>query len=142
MKTFYVIVLSSLLSVLSASADDRPISFEQLPSRARTFIKTHFPSGELLYATVDDDFIRPDYEVMLTGDVRIQFENDGQLEKVEAKAGVPDGIVPDKIKEYISRHYPGAAVVEFEIDRKEYEVKLSNRLEIKFNKNYNVIDID
>ena len=46
------------------------------------------------------------------------------------------------IKDYVKMHYPDAFFVEYEIGRKSYEVKLSNRLEIKFNRSFNVIEID
>jgi hypothetical protein len=33
-------------------------------------------------------------------------------------------------------------ILEYDIDRLSYEVKLSNRMEIKFDRNFNIIEID
>ena len=46
------------------------------------------------------------------------------------------------IKEYINNNYAGEKVVYIEKDRNDYEVKLSNRLELKFDKELNIYDID
>ena len=35
-----------------------------------------------------------------------------------------------------------AYFVEYELTKKHYEVKLSNNLELKFSKNYNLMEID
>ena len=46
------------------------------------------------------------------------------------------------IKEYIDKNYPGIKVIYIEKDRNDYELKLSNRLELKFDKDFNIYDID
>lgn len=142
MKNVFVILAISLASSVFAYADDRPVTFSQLPAAAQTFINDTYPGEKVSYATVDDDFIRPDYTVVLASGVRIQFENDGRLEKIEAKAGVPDKVVPVQIKDYIRMHYPDALIVGYEVGKRSYDVKLANRLEFKFNRNFNLIEVD
>lgn len=142
MKNVFVILVISLASSVFAYADDRPVTFSQLPVAAQTFINDTYPGEKVSYATVDDDFIRPDYTVVLASGVRVQFENDGRLEKIEAKTGVPDKVVPVQIKAYIRMHYPDALIVEYEVGKRSYDVKLANRLEFKFNRNFNLIEVD
>lgn len=142
MKKIFAIIAVSMVAVTLAKADDRPVGFSQLPSAAQTFINDTYPGEKISYATVDDDLIRPDYNVVLASGVRIQFENDGRLEKIEARSGVPEGVVPVQICDYVGMHYPDAVIVEYEIGRRAYEVRLSNRLELKFNRNFNLIEID
>ena len=79
---------------------------------------------------------------MLANGVKIQFEHGGALEKIESRAGISEEIIPVQIKDYVKLHYPEAVFVEYEVGKKSYEVKLSNRLELKFNKNFNIIEID
>lgn len=55
---------------------------------------------------------------------------------------VPTGIVPQAIKDYVSKHYPEAKILKIERDSKTYEVKLNNQLELEFNKAFQLIDID
>ena len=38
--------------------------------------------------------------------------------------------------------YPDAVITEYEIGRRHYEIKLSNRLELKFNRNFALVEID
>lgn len=38
--------------------------------------------------------------------------------------------------------YPDAKVIELKKERKEYEVKLSNRMELTFDKKFKLIDMD
>ena len=97
----------------------------------------------MAFATVEDDLIKPDYQVVLTSGVMITFRNDGRLEKIETrKGGIPSGIMPVQITEMIKDRYPGVEIVEYEVGRKTYEVTLSNNVELKFNRDFNVIEID
>ena len=142
MKKFFVLLAVSLASLSIMKADDRPVTYAQLPAPAQAFINTNYPDDKVSYATVDDDFIRPDYSVVLVSGVRLQFDNDGSLEKIEARAGVPEGLVPVQIKDYVKATYPDAVITEYEIGRRHYEIKLSNRLELKFNRNFALVEID
>lgn len=142
MKKIFAILALSVAAITIARAGDRPVTFSQLPSPAQTFITTNYPDDKISFATVDDDIVRPDYSVVLVSGVRIQFNNDGSLEKIESKAGVPERLIPVQIVDYVKRHYPDAAFHEYEIGRRSYEVKLSNRLDLKFNRNFNLVEID
>ena len=142
MKRMFITIAIVLASLTFAKADDRPVTFEQLPKAAQTFINTNFPKDKVSFATVDDDIIAPDYEVALVSGVMMQFRHDGSLESIKSRTGIPAGIVPQKIIDGVKGYYPDAMVIEYDIDRLTYEVKLSNRMEIKFDKNFNIIEID
>ena len=43
---------------------------------------------------------------------------------------------------YVKENYPDVKVLMIERDRNDYELKLSNRLELTFDTKYNIIDID
>ena len=142
MKKIFAIAAIALASLQIIKADDRPVTFAQLPAAAQAFINSNYPDEKISYATVDDDLILPDYNVMLANGVKIQFEHNGSLEKIESRAGVPENLIPFQIKDYVKLHYPDALFIGYEVGRKSYEVKLSNRLELKFNKNFILIEID
>ena len=42
----------------------------------------------------------------------------------------------------MNRNYSGEKIVVIEKNRNDYEIKLSNRLELKFDKDFNLYDID
>lgn len=143
MKKILVLLVGIFAFFGISKADDRPVTYEQLPEAAKTFIKKHFPKANLVYATVDDDFIKPDYEVRLDNGFEIQFENDGSLDKIETRDGeVPEVLVPEKIRDYVRKNYPGAVFKEYEVGTRSYEVKLSNKLELKFSSSFALIEID
>ena len=143
MKRMFITIAIVLASVTIAKADDRPVTFELLPKAAQTFINTNFPKDKVSFATVDDDIIAPDYEVALVSGVMMQFRNDGSLESIKSRTGnIPAGIIPQQIINGVKGYYPDAMILEYDIDRLSYEVKLSNRMEIKFDRNFNIIEID
>lgn len=139
-----IIILALIVASLSVvKADDRPVTFNQLPVAAQNFIKATYPNEKVSFATVDDDIIMPDYYVVLANGVKVQFENNGKLEKIESRNGaIPAGIVPVQIVEAVKAYYPDAEILGYEIGRRTHEVKLSNRMELKFNSNFVVIELD
>lgn len=132
-----------LVTFAIVKADDRPVTFNQLPQAAQTFINTNYPDEKVAFATVDDDFIRPDYHVALVSGVMLQFEHGGSLEKIETRNGnIPAGIIPFQIIDMVKQYYPEAQITEYEIGKRSYEVKLSNRMEMKFNTKFQIIELD
>lgn len=142
MKKIFAIIAITLATVSSVKADDRPVTFTQLPAAAQEFINKTYPNEKISFATIDDDLVRPDYSVVLASGIKLQFENNGSLEKIESRTGVPSQVVPVKILDYVKTHYPDTKIVEYEVSRFVYEVKLSNRLEINFNKNFKPVRYD
>ena len=142
MKRILFVAVAIITAFITASAENKPIDFSKLPKAAQSFVSMTYPSAKVLYAAVDDDVVRPDYVVVLEDGTKIDFNHDGSLEKVESKAGVPVELIPYQIREYVERHYPNAVYVEYEVGHKSYEVTLSNRMELKFNSEFNVVEID
>lgn len=144
-KMFMFLAMVSLVSFFACEtyADNRPVDFKKLPVAAQTFINANYSGVAVLYTTKDDDLILPDYTVMLKNGVKLQFSNGGELESIKVTEGaVPSNIVPVQITEYVRAAYPDTFIKEYDVDKNSYEVKLSNRLEIKFNRSFNVIEID
>lgn len=143
MKRILVLFVSIFAFAALIKADDKPIPFDKLPDLAKTFVKTNFPSAKVLYSSIDDDIIAPDYEVVLDNGFEIQFRNDGRLEKVDANSGViSESLIPEKIRDYIKSNYPNVTYKEYEVGARSYEVKISNGLELTFNSEFKVIEID
>lgn len=143
MKRTLITLALVLATFAIVKADDRPVTFNQLPQAAQTFINTNYPGEKVAFATVDDDIIRPDYHVALVNGVMLQFEHGGSLEKIETRNGnIPDGIIPFQIIDMVKQYYPEAKILEYEVGKRSYEIKLSNRMEMKFNTKFQVIELD
>ena len=143
-KILLTLVAIFSVGILSAMADnDKLINKSQLPAQAQQFLNEHFADIEITYAKEEWEILKHSYEVRLANGTKIEFTNKGIWDEVECRFGeVPAAIIPQAIKEYIDKNYPDTKVIHIEKDRNDYEVKLSNRLELKFDKDFNLYDID
>ena len=141
-----IIALAFIFSVgvFSAMADnDKVINKSQLPAAAQQFLSEHFAGIEITYAKEEWEILKHSYEVRLADGTKIEFTSKGNWDEVECRFGeVPASVIPQAIKEYVDKNFPGAKVIFIEKDRNDYEVKLSNRFELKFDKDFNLYDID
>ena len=143
-KILFVFAAFLLIGVSAAKADnDQVINKNELPAQAQQFINEHFANIKLSYAKLERDFLERSYEVLLTDGTKLEFSSKGTWLEVDCKYGeVPAAVIPAPIKNYIKENYPGERVLKIERDRSNYELKLSNRLELTFDKDFRIIDID
>ena len=145
MKKFAVLTVALLfVFALTGRADnDRPIAVDQLPQKAQQFIKQHFPKSKVALAKEEREFLDLRYEVVFANSVKIEFLKDGEWKEVNCKySAVPAAIIPVKIAEYVTKNYEDVQIVKIDRDKREYEVDLSNGLELTFDTKFNLIDID
>lgn len=144
MRKLFLIVAVVFMSLSVACANsDRPVNVADMPQKAQQFIKKYFSQVGVTYATEDREVISKDYEVMFADGSKVDFASNGEWTSVECKGkAVPAGIVPQQIEAYVKQNYPDAHIRKIDRDRTDYEVSLSNRLELTFNKNFKLIEID
>lgn len=142
MKKIVMTLVALAAFATALSADDRPMAYEKLPAPAKEYIQTNFPGEKTAMVTKDDDLIFADYTVMLSNGIRLEFEHSGALTQISSPNGIPAELVPVSIRNYVQAHYPDAGYLDFEIGKRTYEVKLTNRMELKFNNNFHIIEID
>lgn len=139
----WMFLLACVFSVQLAIADnDKIIQFAQLPATAQQFVKKYFASEKVAVVKMDKELFGTTYEVAFINGDKVEFARNGAWKELKSRQEVPQAEVPSKIKAYVSSNYPGERIVYIERDKVEYEVKLSNRLEITFDTNFNVIDMD
>ena len=145
MKKIITIALAVFsLGILTANADnDRLTTKENLPQKAQKFININFKDSKITYVKDERDFLERTYEVLFTNGTKVEFDRNGEWKEVDCrKSSVPIAILPAQILKYVNDNYPDVKVIQIERDRIDYEVKLSNRLELTFDKKFNIIDID
>lgn len=131
---FFALIGIALSTPHTAMADDRAVTINQLPKKAQQFIKQHFAQSTVSYATQDTDMFEGEYEVAFTDGSKVEFLKNGEWKNVECKkTGVPSAIIPQRLKDYVAKSHAGAKIIKIERDRKEYEIKLSDGQELKFN---------
>lgn len=142
-----ILVTAALLFAgitVSRADNDRPITLEQLPAAAQTFLKTHFADLTLAYAVEDPKFVGSEYEVTYTDRTEVEFRPNGEWSSVERRyAAVPASVVPTQISDYVAKSsFPNQYIKKVERDAYTWEIELSNGIEIKFDREFHVIDID
>ena len=143
MKRFIVICAMVLGVVSMASADERPIEVSKLPKAAQAFITNHFEGVPVLYANVDRDLLDTDYEVRLEDGTKIDFNGSGEWTDISnKKTGIPLKIIPDKLVDYVKKQYPEVHFLSIERDSRDYEIKLSNGVELTFTLDGKLIGFD
>lgn len=134
--------LFTLQSVVRAD-NDKPIQVNQLPQQAQQFIKQHFADSNIAMAKVESDWWDKSYDVIFTNGNKVEFDKKGNWKEVDCKySSVPTGIIPAAILKHVTVTYPDAKVLKIDRNQRDYEVKLSNKWELKFDRQFNLIDID
>ena len=143
-KLFVTLIAIFSLGIFVASADNgRIIAKENLPANSQQFIKTYFGDINTTYVKEENGFFEKSYEVVFADGTKVEFARNGEWKEIDCRrSSVPSPIIPKMIAEYVKNNYPNAKILQIERDRNEYEVRLSNRLELTFDKAYNIIDID
>lgn len=94
-------------------------------------------------AKEDRDLFSSTYDVIFTDGGKVEFEGNGDWKEVKCK-NVPTAIVPKPIYNFLTKNYmkQGVTIVKIERDKRGYDVKLSSGMELEFDTNYNLVDID
>lgn len=146
----YTILFASLFAALTAftilpasAGNDRIITVGELPAASQQFIQTHFKGVEVSFAKVDSELFDTEYKVLFVNGAKVEFLKNGDWREVDCKYGeVPAGIVPKPILDYVANHFAGRKVVCIDRDRRSYDVELDGGLDLEFDRDFRLIDID
>lgn len=145
MKKIFVsaALLFAGITVSFAGDRERPITLDKLPAAAQEFLAANFKDLTLAYAVEDPKFIGSEYEVVYTDRTEVDFESNGEWSSVERKyEAVPAAIVPVQIADYVKTSFAGQFIRKIDRNKYTWEVELSNGLEIKFDRKFQVVEID
>lgn len=142
-KLVLLLVCMFTMHTMVMADNDKPIQVNQLPAKAQTFINTYFKDHKVALAKRETELFYKGYDVTFTNGEKLEFDKAGEWTEVQCRQSeVPAQIVPEAIRNYVKTNYPDARILQIERDKKEYEIKLSNRWEITFDSQMRVIDID
>lgn len=145
MKKIELIGMCLLISTITLFAKDRITKDTNvLPANSKEFLNRHFRNIQVSHIKVDKGLWKTEsYDVILTNGINVEFNSSGNWKEVEGKqTAVPAGIVPDVIQTYIQKHFPEHAVVSIEKERREYDLKLDNDIDLTFDLSGNLKEID
>ena len=138
-KLIILSVLALCLGISAKAQDDRIITMEQLPQNAKEFLTKHFPDKTPIMLQEDWD----DFEVVYSNGEKVEFLKNGEWKKVDCRLGaVPAVLIPEQIKKQVQTNFPNTVITKIEKDRRGWEVKLNNGLEVDFSPQFVITDID
>lgn len=130
-------------NIVANAVNDKPINVNELPAKAQTLLSKHFKGQKVMLATIETGVVSRSYDVVLRNGTKLEFDKKGNLTEIDCKQGiVPSQLIPQPIKNYLKENYRGEAVRKIELNKKEYEVELTNGIDLTFNKHFQLIDID
>ena len=142
MKSIKAILLlvAVLATSFNANADhDQVISFSEIPEAAQALLKQCFADKVPLVVTVDWD----DYTIVYDSGEKVEFDKQGNWKEINCRTScVPTELIPEAIKSHIQATFPGSAIIKLDRNRRGYEVKLNNGLEVEYDPTFQIIDID
>ncbi len=142
-KILFAVTAMFMFAGAAFADDDRIIQFDQLPAKAKEFVKQYFPDEKVSYVKEEADFMELSYEVVFAKGSKVEFNGQGIWKEVDCRySTLNEALVPVQIREYVKKNFPDVQFVKIEKGYRDYEVKLTNRLELTFDANFNLIDID
>ena len=130
-------------NIVANAGNDKPVNVKELPAKAQTLLSKHFKGQKVMLATIESGVVSRSYDVVLRNGTKLEFDKKGNLTEIDCKQGiVPSQLIPQPIKNYLKENYRGETVRKIELNKKEYEVELTNGIDLTFNKHFQLIDID
>ncbi|MDE5941428.1 MAG: PepSY-like domain-containing protein [Muribaculaceae bacterium] len=146
MKKLILSLLVALLGFGAAYADKYTIDRDQLPEEAQKMLTEHFPKSKVAMIKVDKHLLKKtDYDVKLVNGTKIEFNNAGKWTSVDCKTReVPSSLILRPIRNYVAKNFPDVKIVKIEKNLTNFEVDLSDGVEIKFDRlgNFKGMDMD
>lgn len=143
-KLILLFLCVAAIHVSTQAGNDRPISFDQLPAQSQQMIKKYFPNQSVALVKMEREFSGKSYEVIFTNGNKAEFDRKGIWKEIDCKyTELPSEVVPLQIANYVRTNYPDLKITKIEKkSRNRHEIELLNGMELEFDANFNVIDID
>ncbi len=142
MKNLFVLAFFAFLMMLSGCSD-KPVLPTELPVPITTFIQQNFPGQTISFAQKDWEWFSDQYDITLADGTQVSFDTSNVWDKVESHmTPIPAALVPAPIATYLNTNFPAVAIVKIDKERYGYEVELANDLELKFNQQGALMEMD
>lgn len=135
-----VLILSIGLTVINAQ--DRYLSAAEYPSQIKEYVSTYFSKSNIISVKKEKVIFKTEYEVKLNTGEELEFDKSFSIVKLESKMGLPDSVIPAKIRDYVSKNYPHQKIEEWKMKRRTQEIELDNSLELIFTSDGDFVRID
>ena len=146
MKRVPLLLACLLTGTITACADNDRITQDanELPQPSRDLLTRHFTTTAVSHIKIEKNFFGVEgYDVILTDGSHVEFNRKGEWKEIKtSRSAIPSALIPASIRTYVAQHYPGMEILTIDKDAKDYEIDLKNGIELKFNLEGKLIDID
>lgn len=146
MKNILTILLIGIAATTISCRDKDVITrnVNDLPAMARTILNEQFAQSQISYIKIEKELFEPTtYDVRLVNGMKVSFDDEGNWTEVDGKRSeVPAFFIPEEIRKQVEDMFPGEKITQIEKEPREYEVELTNGVELTFDKDFNLRDVD
>ena len=133
-----IVILINLLIFsfpLQINHDHRFITFEDLPTKAKSFVRTYFGHYDIRFVKIDITMTKTNYTVQFENDMKIEFNSNGDWDEVNSPSDcLPSDFLNNMILNHLNKNYPDYCLHVISKGKHKFEVELTNGLELVFNK--------
>lgn len=135
-KVFVILINLLIFSLpLQINYDHRLINFEDLPTKAKSFVRTYFGHYDICFVRIEMTMTRTDYTVQFENGMKIEFNSNGDWDEVNNPSDcLPSDFLSNMILNYLNKNYPDCCLHAISKGKHKFEVELTNGLELIFNK--------
>ena len=143
MKKIIIVLVTLTLSLTACADRHQQIEYSELPVQAQAFIQRFFDIAEIAYIEREYEGMLREYNVHMRNATEIEFNHQGNLKSIDCHiSAVPNGIVPEVIKHYVTLHFPDSIIVEYVIESRRMKIELGTGIELLFDLEGNFLGID
>ena len=132
------------LVLLMSACSDKHVTADQLPEPVKAFLQQNFPGQTVSYAEKDLEMTGYQYDVFLADGTQVEFDTNNDWDKITGTITnpVPTALIPAPIVTHLQANFPDALITKLDKDNYGYEVELANGLELKFNQQGALMEVD
>lgn len=126
---------------INAPADNAD---QDLPQSVTTFLSEQYPNVAIAKYEVKSNIGGKEFEVKLNNGVEVDFDAEGNWNEIKDPNGVPQALVPEKIRSYVDQNYAGIKIESFnkKSDRNKMKADLLNGVDLEFDMEGKFLRID
>jgi di/tripeptidase len=137
-----IIATLGLLLFATSCDEEKGLSENEIPNEITTYVTTHFPTNNIIRVTEDKDGTRKSYDVVLSGNIKLEFNRQREITDIDSSSRLPDSVIPQAIRDYASENYPDNFITDWELEDNHQQVGLNNDVDLEFTMDGEFIRVD
>lgn len=143
MKIKNLLLASFAMASFAMNAQEETIKATELPAPATEFLTANFKNNPIKHVVKDTDKKKITFEVTLADGTEVEFSQKGKWKEVDGnKKAIPTAFIPKAILDYVTANYPKEQITHIDKGHRDYDVDLSNGLDLEFDLTGKFLRID